>query len=427
MSEEIVLVAGAEYPKYGDSPATDGKYSLVAKRLGLEVDKNGHSHWRKKCEALATHRVGASKYKVTLFDFSLGTQEELVGKKWKVVKDFGAPKMSDYRRIDTASKPWNLELLSLDFRPKERPYIRYFPGISEIDATGAVDLDKYRTSAKPPKAVGLSIQSVYDYLVGIGKSSAAYSVVELHLWGHAPIAGSWGSGPVFMNSEDYDKATRPKNKKRHVLDVDARRFDFDSSNFEQRAFRKAFALGAASFVWGCNWERAPLGVAWLSRKVCEKAKPDTKVTIVDAQGAKREEIRRTFFDEGWLVDEPKLDPRKPYGKTWAEISKRFETLLDTSYMQALADASVRCAVGGLPGTYSEYDTKGAPRLSHIPMGKDGPFISKDEVEKIEKKGHKVVNLGWILDFYRKCFGVSFHKETGHAKFGRGFAIYEPDL
>jgi len=233
-----------------------------------------------------------------------------------------------------------------------------------------------------------------------------------------------------MNTDDHGlpsskRVLRSKpNQPRHPLDVDARRFDFAAVTMDLRAFRRAFALGAFSMVWGCNWDRVPLGVGWLSREVCAKAKPDTLVTITAALGAKREQIRNRFFGEG--DDEPPLDPKLPYRKSWREVQDGFRRLLRGSYMQAIADASARCAVGGAPGTYSDYDSKGSPPLAHIPLGADY-YVAAAEIAQLAAKGDRVQDFRWLLQFYARCLGVVFHAEGTHPSFGRGFATYQPNL
>lgn len=446
VTPELVFVAGAEYPKYEDDARADKKFHLVAGRLGPEADKAGHSHWRKKCEAIARHRLAAASYKVTLFDFTTGTREELVSGKWKVVHTFGAPKESDYRRrVDGSGSTKKLEPLSkTPIAAASRPVVRYYPRISEISADEAVDEADYvkKLGASDWRDAGLSIRHVYEHLAGVGTGSSPYSVEEVHLFGHAPHAGGWGHGPVFMNTDDLGLPGDTRryrmfdDARRHPLDVDARGFDFHPDNFDVRAFRRAFALGASSFIWGCNWDRAPLGVAYLSRKVCKTAKPSTSITIDKAQGASRERIRNDFFREGLLVDEPKLLASEKYRKSWEEIAEGFRRLLRKSYMQSLADASARCAVGGVPGSYSEYDTKGTPLGSHIPMG-EKYYVSAKELEKLAKKNEErkargrspdeIQDFRWLLSFYATCLGVDFHREGAHATYGRGFAVYSPDL
>ena len=81
-------------------------------------------------------------------------------------------------------------------------------------------------------------------------------------------------------------------------------------------------------------------------------------------------------------------------------------LLDNSYMQRLADASAHCVTGGLPGTSSDYDEKsekGAPRLSHIPMG--GLYGTTQD-------------LSVVLAFFAKHFGVKFNRDGAHKNFGQ---------
>jgi len=176
----------------------------------------------------------------------------------------------------------------------------------------------------------------------------------------------------------------------------------------------AFARRAMSIVWGCNWSRPYF---------------DILNQTMQQLGSKSLEDK-TQFEFSWrqgtgghvywfkkimgLPDDPKTVTKgiKKDGKFVREMVVKY--LRDT-YMQRLADLTSRCVIGGVPGVGSDYDERSEnkePCLSNIPMA---PLYGMTD------------NMRHVLNFYATHFGVQFSRDGADPKFGRGFALFCPEL
>ncbi|HEU5323321.1 MAG TPA: hypothetical protein VFX28_21110 [Methylomirabilota bacterium] len=415
---KIILVAGVEYPRYDKNPVAvagkAGKWWVLARgRTTPARSKDGSSHWRSKCLALAEHKLRADPgVEVFLYDFDRAIEERITrgrrGLEASPVRD-KFPKLvdADYRWVDgTVLKPIPKDPLPLKTYAT-RPYIRYCPSVGKISAGDVAHddwLKKFGTSNWQDH--GMSIRDVYYHVEFIGQHKP-YTLHELHLFGHASSAHYPHSGTAFVNTDHFGG-----DDKRHPLDIDARGdLDFIPATVDPRRFRMAFARGAMSVVWGCNWHRPVFDMIRQAHKATG-GKPFTDTTVFRFQW-REANVSGTKSDFQALMEADKGgwdDKKNAIEKTGAFVRRTLQKLLDDSYMQRLADASARCVTGGLPGTYSDYDEKGALRLSHIPMA--GLFGPKEDFRP-------------IMEFFATNFGTAFNRDGLHPKFGRGFALYCP--
>ena len=228
---------------------------LAGNRATPARDKQQSSHWRTKCLALAKQKLTADpNLLVFLYDFDRATDERIRLEKGKLVADkrraFSALVYEDYRWVDAGMlRPITTTPLPVKDYP-DRPYVRYCPSVSQI-SRGDVAQSKWLKDSATSKwsSHGLSINHVYKHLEWIGKYEP-YTLEELHLFGHAASAHRPRSGTAFVNTDHLSKDTT----KRDPLDLDARAdLDFTPATIDTKAFRMAFAKGAMSYVWGCNW------------------------------------------------------------------------------------------------------------------------------------------------------------------------------
>jgi hypothetical protein len=280
--------------------------------------------------------------------------------------------------------------------------------------------------------LGLGIAHVYDHIEAIGKARP-YTLAELHLFGHASSSHLHGSGTAFVNTYEWRPPGWPTGltmppDKRSPLDLDARaNVDFLGRG---GTFRSAFAPGALSYVWGCQWHRPDhaliraVRLALKGRMLQDVQTFDIPITHSALEADKFVEMFKEPFkgaSHRLGAASGEWDAKK---QIWRGLPGKWvrayvALLLDRTYMQALANASRRCVLGGLPATYSNYDSKPEPpepRLSHIPMG-PRHYLSQEEAKKAE-------DYTPVMMFFKNSFGTRFGPGH-HPTFGRGFAIYEP--
>lgn len=432
---KIILVAGAEYPRYCKDSVPAGvtgvkgciipdnlkgkpktQWVLAGGRTTPERDGQQNSHWRRKCLALAQQKLKADPdLAVYLYDFDRATRERIKLEEGKLVikkqETFSPLANEDYRWVDAGKlRPISTTPLLVKDYPK-RPYIRYCPSVSKIskgEVAQSAWLKKFEKSNWSDH--GLSIRHIYEHIMFIGRHFP-YTLNELHLFGHASSAHRPGSGAAFINTDHVSK----DKSKRDPLDLDARAdSDFIASTINTKEFRMAFAEGAMSYVWGCNWH-VPVFVMIrdAARALGSKPLQDATVFKFKFDDKNRHEIhplKELAAIAGCGMWNGKTSVLEMDGKC---LRKLLTYLLQNSYMQRLANASAHCVTGGLPGTFSDYDErseKGAPKLSHIPMG--GSYGTTQDFRV-------------VMNFFAKHFGTKFNKDGAHKDFGRGFALYCP--
>lgn len=420
-SRFIMLVAGIEFPKYNKQPETIGGKNVWT----LAQKKPSAGDWRRECLCIAKMRLKKDPdLIVCLYDFFTATLERvtLVGGKieTKISHQFPAMVETDFRWLD-GDQPGTRILRHIDPKPlpfaeyPKRPHVRYCSSVSTMSGEPAEQdwVNEFHKSKWSDH--GLSIRHVYEHIEKIG-AKTPYTVQEFHSFGHAS-GGAYPvlNGPAFINTTHVGTLTDP----RHPLDLDSRAgLDFQSKTMNLKNFRMAFAKGAMSYVWGCNWD-VPLYRMLQSIRVKLGSKPLTA---------------DTKFKFPWKGEQKQFDEMIKRsgctGVTWKSgtpptvemdgkcVRTLFKMLLNDTYMQHLADASGHCVTGGLPGTYSNHDKKsekGDPLLSHIPMG---ALYCIDDCGESYKD---------VMRFYAKHFGVAFNKEGAHPDFGRGYALYCPQI
>lgn len=436
---KIILVAGVEYPRYKKKPEkVSGKTGLWWVLSGgrtkpLRNPQSG-SHWRQKCLNLAAQKLKADPQLVVyLYDFDRGTREIVTSPKGVTTTtvDIKFPTTlidENYRRIEgdfkkpdtLILKPLTKDPISTATHPK-RPYIPYCPSAHKI-SKGDVKMTEWikKNNSSSWRGHGLSVRFIYEQIEKIGQNSP-YTLKELHFFGHAS-SGTYGdrSGPSLVNTSHFGDLS-----KRHPLDMDPRAgLDFISATINQKNFRMAFAKGAMSYVWGCNWD-VPLYRMIISLKKLLGSKKLTNDMKFKFNWAGTEEEFKTLTTRAkcsgavWKGDKPKTVDMD--GKC---VSAIFRAVIADTYMQRLADASAHCVTGGIPGTYSDYDDKsekGAPLLTHIPMGT--LYCVKNAAEN-KDCGEDYRD---VMQLYATHFGVAFNKDGADSKYGRGFALYCPQI
>lgn len=415
--KKIILVAGVEYPRYKKSAqAVRGKRGLwwvLASGRKTPIRGPKGSHWRVRCMSLAEQKLRVDPtIEVYLYDFDRAIQERVRLVSGRIQTEpmrrtFPPLVDADYRWVDNGMlRPIESKPLSRATYP-DRPYIRYCPMVSKLSTGPVSHADWIAKFEKTPwSKVGLSIRHVYEHVEFIGKNHP-YALHELHLFGHASSSHRPRSGTALVNTNHYGSAT-----KRHPLDLDARAdLDFTSAHINQSNFRKAFAAEAQSQVWGCNWHRPVFDMArQASAKAGTKKLLDTTQITFRWRGegvsGPKDEFKEILEagTGGWV------DKKNTIVRDGAFVRRKLTELMNTTYMQQLANASSRCVSGGLPGTYSEYDARREgrePILTHIPMGRYGTT--------------DVFNR--VLRLYAVSLGATFNKKGVHPKYGRGFGVY----
>jgi len=450
----VILVSGIEFPRYKkeDPPSGAPKWKANSvKRIrdakapgalssgacrnpaeaGLKFapDVLLGSQWRRFALRVAVQKLTKNPdLNIILFDIDRGIEERVViqNKTLSTVlnKKYLEPLDSDYRMEVAHGTSRTLKAIDPKVLIKtfpNPPTIRLYPFISEIN-TGPVEridwlaqraqntkwLAKYEK--RPESSRLLSILDVYRRIQEIG-ATAPYTLEEFQLWGHASSSAySSNSGTAFANTDHVDIGS---SNARHPLDLDARAIrDFDQVTMNRRSFRMAFAKGAMTIVWGCNWSRPYYDfLGQVMKQLGSKPlKDDTPFVFSWRAG--------TGGYEAWfrkLMDLQPTDPTKNIKKDGKFIRALVTRLLRETYMQQIANVTSRCATGGVPGVGSDYDDRSeqkAPCLSNIPMA---PLYGMNE------------NMRHVLNFYAKHFAVQFNRDGAEPKFGRGFAVYCPDL
>jgi hypothetical protein len=474
---KIILVAGLDYPRYEEEPAPkpkpagwkpkhwvlrsgrktplrypkgfDGRLSkglcLLPSEKALKYDPAivGGSLWRLRCLRLAVRKLQKDPgLEVYLYDLDKGLEELITLDKGtlsgRVIRRFKPLNDADYRVVivhrskdpkDIDPKTGKPRVLKWTLRPVtgekfpiggDRPSVRLFPFVNDL-GTGELDhadwlrdraknvkwLDQYVKSPEAGRYLG--IRDVYYHLEVIG-GRRPYTLHELHLFGHASSSAySPNSGTSFVNTDHVEIPGQPH--RRNPLDLDARAtLDFNSTNIDATKARMAFAKGALTYVWGCNWSRPLYDIIRQANDQLGSKKLTDAMSLKfrwRGTGGKEDEFRKLLK----LADNAKTSGVVVSGAAFREL---ITALIGDTYMQRIADISARCAVGGLPGTWSDFDQKpgkNEPCLLNIPMGSS--FYGATE------------NLQPILKFYERHFGVPFHREGAHPTFGRGFALYCP--
>jgi hypothetical protein len=410
-TSEIILIAGANYPSF--------------KQAGTRWKRSrdlSPGPWRKFCLKLAEHRLKANpKLKVTLFDFLLGTREnvQLDAKntlKTTVEQSLVSPRGVDYWNLVgiDLSNPDISQVLTAGLQPGNKhiltvkPQVSYFDGATSISHGKSIKLLDYLNATSMVTKPVISITDVYAYIEGFADTAKAGALLELHFFAHAfnVARGLYSGGPILLNSLDL----QPFQTDRHRLDKDARAVkDFRKPTMDPVKFAQAFAADAKSFVWGCNFQRG-----FIRQFVVHVSK--------NSQSLVQGKLMKISYGPDW-GSESEFRTRLGLAATAAikdvSVTKAMvETILcdanQVTYMQKLATASGRPVIGGPPGTYADYDSKKSPlTLAHIPMSKD-PFGDAD------------VSFERALLFFKVHLGFSFDTTFGnHKNLGRGYMIYDP--
>ena len=448
----IILVSGCEFPRFKEKDEIPGFW--VANHLKRERNMKGRkilgqtncrtkaedgvkfgpdvlsgSKWRIFALRVALEKLTRDpSLNILLFDIDRGLEERVVLQSKTLttvqITKFVEPLDADYRMEIADGTKKTLKAIEARL-PKKKfpdpPKIRLYPFVSEINS-GPVELaDWMARRAEDTKWLAqyekrqassrlLSVLDAYRRIEEIGRD-APYTLLDFQLWGHASSSAySSNSGTAFANT---DHVPIGDDKGRHPLDLDARAIrDFDPVTIDRRLFRMAFARGATTFVWGCNWSRPYYDVlGQVMKQLGSKPLKDDTAFVLRWRPD-------TGGHEAWfrhLMGLQQTDPTKNIKKDGKFIRDLVTRLLNETYMQQIANVTSRCASGGVPGVGSEYDNrseKKAPCLSNIPMA---PLYGETE------------NMRHVLNFYAKHFDVQFNPDGAHEKFGRGYALYFPDL
>jgi hypothetical protein len=171
-------------------------------------------------------------------------------------------------------------------------------------------------------------------------------------------------------------------------------------------FAQAFATGAKTFIWRCNFQRGLIRQfvqqAVRNGKALAAGRP-MKISHNSDWGDAAEFRERLGLGSGASVNNISVD--------LAQVEQVLKDANQARYMQKLATAS---GVGAPPGTYADYDGSGsALRLLHVPMKCD-PF--RNGTDSFEQ----------VVLFFRDHLNFSFDATFGdHNGLGRGYMIYNP--
>ncbi len=254
---EIILVAGANYPKFEQSG------SVWKRKRHLSAGP-----WRGFGLTLAEDRLKANpNLKVTLFDLLLGTRENVTLNANKeavttVEQSLTAPIADDYWNLlgIDLSRPDPTQVPGATLEPAnkkvltKKPQINYFDGASALfKGKSSVKLLDYLSAVSKVVSPVISITDVYAYIEGFAGSGKKSALIELHFLAHAfnIMTTNYSGGPILLNSLD-----NPFSPDRHPLDKDARAAkDFQKPTMDPAVFSQAFGTDAKSFIWGCNFQR----------------------------------------------------------------------------------------------------------------------------------------------------------------------------
>jgi len=406
---EIILVAGANYPKFEDAAPSRRERSLSA------------GPWREYCLRVAEERLKANPaLNVTLFDFLLGTRESVTldAKRQAVTtveQQFTAPIADDYRNLlgidltnPTPAQAINATLAPANKRSlSKRGQISYFETATALAGEKTIKLMDYLAAASKIAPQVISITDVYTYIEGFARSGKTGALHELHFIAHAfnVRLNKYSGGPILLNSMD-----NPLQPNRYPFDKDARaEKDFTKPTMDPTAFAQAFGAGAQSFVWGCNFQRGFIRqfVHQISkhRRILAAGK-SMEISYTADWGTKGE--FRTRLGLG------SADPVKNVSVGLGKIDKVLRDTSDATYMKKLATASGCPVVGAPPGTYADYDSVSSPlELMHIPMTNDPFRNAHDSFENA---------LLYFRDHLKFRFDTSFGDHNG---LGRGYIVYDP--
>jgi hypothetical protein len=400
MAKEIVLIAGLNYPEYKSSPSGRDQWNYVKPVAGP---------WREFSVRWARNAFQKDNtLKITLFDFFKGTRENIkFGKKSEPIFTLeetpGALDFTNnYRRLDVSGGSFLFVEPEKTIKSSFRPQVSYFTGVSEVNS-GPVNVDDYKAKfiepgSSPPAEKSISIVNIYDYITDEIASKRPGTLSEFHIFSHA-----WAGGPILVNTFD-SRSTFPE---RDYLDKDGRTKDFDSINMIVTEFKKAFDQSASTFVWGCH------AFGFMKTLIHETIRQ--KKTVKDPTKKALQFVHNSDWNSSveYFHSELGGSGGKSNLLSTNDIRDKVRESLKTSYMDRLAKASGARVLGGLPGTYSDYDTKGktSELFLHIPMG--APFGDEQ-------------NFQSVLTFYKDIVGVGFDPSQGMSKvFGRGFGVFQP--
>ncbi len=397
MANELLLVAGLNYAEYEPDGSAPNRWTLRSASAGP---------WREFSLRVARRALRADpSLRVTLLDFFKGTREGLAldprGRPVPTVEDTPGPlNFANYRRVETASSGRRLVPLTRRVVAREQPHVLYFTGVSELSAS-AVALADYLAAFYGPKAGtpaerSISVTDVYGYLAATG-GARPNTVVDLHVLSHG-----FAGGPILTNTKDLANVPGARDP----LDKDGRRNkDFPAALTNPGDFKKAFATGATSRIWGCN------AFVFMKKLVLETLRQ--KQTIRDP-AAKRLQFT---WNPDWVEDLAFFHGllggtgRRSDPQSVNDIVQIVRTVRDGTYMAQLAAASGQRVLGGLPGTYSDldHDSKFGDLLLHVPMG--SPFGDDQDFRG-------------ILAFYKDFLGTTFEPKEGYSSvYGRGFGVF----
>jgi|GEM_PF-5598664 hypothetical protein len=163
---------------------------------------------------------------------------------------------------------------------------------------------------------GLSVSDIYKWIIEAGKACPG-RVVQYTVFSHGARVG-----PVLVNT--YDE--KPDDEKRDPCDMDPRVKDFNGKNVDIKAFSKAFSKDAECYCLGCY---VPPIFRFAARVLGKRYNTATRYTFVDKKKAK-------------------------HRHTWTEWAVLVREYLNTSYTQALAEATGRPCWGAPPGAGAHY-------------------------------------------------------------------------
>lgn len=409
VTPEIILVCGLNYPKFSQSGA-----------VWKQARPLSSGDWRQYSLRMAVNRLTANPgLKVTLFDFLLGTREDVTldsaGKaKTSVIRQFTTPITDDYR--DLAGIDWSAptlpQVMGATIDPvqasySKKPQLAYFDGVNKLSPGRSIKLKDYLSSLSKVTSPSMSITDVYNYISGFMATGKKGALLELHFFSHAFNISSNGysGGPILVNSLD-----NPFQSDRHPLDKDARSAkDFQKPVIDPAVFSQAFATNARTFVWGCNFQQGFIRqfVHHVAANRKDIALGKSISVSFDSDWGTESDFRTALgLDSKDSIRKVNVDPTK--------IQKILNDANQQTFMQKLATASGHPAIGGPAGTYADYDESGSPlKLMHVPMTKDPFGKASDTFED-------------ALMFYRDQLKVSFDTTFGdHHGLGRGYIIFQP--
>ena len=390
MPDQIVLVAGTDYPRYRADGA-NGTLRLAALEPGW---------WRPLCERLARERLASDpSVRVVLFDFFRGTVEEASAAADGVRFDVTERRHrdpADYRRLDHASRSPRLVPPEPRIGRDGGDQVRFFPGISRLSA-GDVAWDAYLAERE---ALELDDVSIMDVYAAIERAAAdGIRTRELHFFSHADLRG-----PILVNSLDL---MPPDDPRRDRFDRDGRTDkDFAPPNRDAGAFAQAFRPTSVVYVWGCGRQDVVTHVlrATAAQRTGSRLPRQVRVTCAEDSSLTPYELGRAFGGR-W---------RDGQTRTIGVATLRdwLRRHVESSYPYRIAVVTGARCIGPLPGTLPAFDP-GAP---------EPRFLYVPAVPTAEGRA----GFGDVLGVYRDLLGIDFYRPdgVGDGAFGRGFAVFQ---